>query len=400
MKHKIAFFIGTLSTGGAERAVSNLTLNLSNEFDTNIILFENKAKVEYPYSGKIIKVRNVKASNVIYKCLALYYRMNIIKKLKKKNEIKTMISFLEYPNLINLLTRKYGKTVISVRNHMSTKHKKGLKAFFWKKTIKILYKKADKIVAVSHEIKNDLVTNYGIDEDKITIIYNSYPIQRINELSKEPIEEQYRNIFEHPVIITAGRLNKQKGQCHLIRAFSRVKALNPNAKLVILGEGVLKEELEQLAEELKIKQDVHFLGFQQNPFKYINKSKVFVLSSLYEGFPNALAEAMACGIPIISTDCLSGPREILAPTHMGVKNMTYEINREMFGVLTPVCRGNHLREKDSLLEEELTLANHIHHLLNNEDLRKYYANRSVERISDFNINHIIKEWENMISKFC
>lgn len=394
--NKILFFIGTLSSGGAERVVSNISLNLPDKYEKEIILFGSSCKIDYPYNGKLIYLDEIQHKNIFYKIYALLSRVKKIKAIKKCDPNVSIISFLEYPNLINLLTRKHGKTIVSVRNHMSTKHKKGLKSYFWNSTIRYLYGKSDKVIVVSKEIKRDLIKNYGIDENKIKVIYNSYPIEEIEKLSKNKIEDEYEDIFDNPVIITAGRLNKQKGQWHLIKAFSRVKKSIPNAKLVILGEGELEKELKRLVNVLNIKNDVHFLGFQKNPFKYISKSKIFVLSSFHEGFPNAMAEAMACGVPIVSTDCLSGPREILAPGEFEHNDIKYGLDKNRYGVLVPVCDGVIYGSKDPLSKEEEIMANSIISLLQNEALRNHFSEQSLKRIKEFDINNIIKEWEQII----
>ncbi len=203
-------------------------------------------------------------------------------------------------------------------------------------------------------------------------------------------------MFDNPVVITVGRLNDQKGQWHLIKAFKKAKNDVPNAKLVLLGEGQLKDYLMTLARELNIDKDVHFLGFQENPFKYISNSKVFVLSSLYEGFPNALAEAMACGAAILSTDCPSGPKEILAPNEYNSKNISYEINKNRYGVLVPLCDGVKHQPDSALTKEESIMADCLVHLLSDDELNQHYRKQALSRIKDFDISQIIKEWENIL----
>lgn len=396
MTKRINFLIGTLSSGGAERVVSNISLNLSDDIESNIILYGSNTKIDYPYKGDILILDKINHKNLLYKIYAFIYRVKQVKRIKIRSKESAFISFLEYPNLLNLLTKNYGKTIISVRNHMSSKHKSGIKSFFWKQTIKYLYNKADKIIAVSEEIKRDLIKKFGIEEEKICVIYNSYSLSHLQNLCKEKIEDKYKHIFEDPVIVTAGRLNKQKGQWHLIRAFKQVKQYIPNAKLVILGEGGLKEELIRLSEDLGILEDVHFLGFQTNPFKYISRSSIFVLSSFHEGFPNALAEAMACGLPIISSDCLSGPREIIAPNEINNESISYEIKLDRYGILTPVCDGVKRGPYQKLTREEQILANHILSLLQDSKKRNYFAKKSIERIKDFDIKNLIKEWEKLV----
>lgn len=393
---EVAFFIGSLSTGGAERVVSNLSINLPSYINKKIILFDDK--IEYPYKGELMILNKISNNNLLYRFLNLLYRYQQIKKIKKNNVNVPFISFLEHPNLINLLTRKYGPAIISVRNYMSTKHNQGFRALFWNITIKLLYRRADKIIAVSEEIKNNLMKQYKIPEGKINVIYNFYALDEIQQFSKEKIADKYEHIFKCPVVITVGRLNKQKGQQSLIKAFKKVKSTIPDAKLVILGEGNLKDQLKKTSFELGLSKDIHFLGFKSNPFKYIANSKVFVLPSLYEGFPNALAEAMACGVPVISSDCFSGPREILAPAEKDHHNINYHLDKKRYGLLVPVCKELTNQSNVVLTKEEKVLANAIISLLENNELHQYFSNQSLERIQEFGVKEIIKEWENLINK--
>lgn len=395
MKKNVVFFIGTLSGGGAERAVSNISLNLSDEIKQKIILFGKNKKIVYPHKAEIVNLDNYNEKNTVSKIISLVKRVHKVSKLKQKKDV-TFISFLEYPNLINALTSNKAKTYVSIRNHMSTKHKKGAKAFLWNKTIKNLYSKTDGIISVSNEIKNDLINNYNIDENKIKVLNNSYSIDDIQISAEESIEEEYKYIFENPVVITTGRLNKQKAQWHIIRAFKKVKDQVSNAKLVILGEGKLYKYLSELSSELGLKNDVHFLGFKNNPFKYIKNSKVFVMTSLHEGFPNALAEAMATGVPVISSDCLSGPIEILAPQEIENEKISYEISQDRYGMLIPNFDGNMYGYNDPMTVEESILSQQIVDLLTQSSLNQYFSKRSSTRIKDFNINQIIKAWENII----
>lgn len=264
-----------------------------------------------------------------------------------------------------------------------------MKSFFWNWSIKRLYKKAAKIIVVSQEMKKDLVEKYLIPVEKIKLIYNSYPLEKINEHCKENIEENFQHIFSKPVIISAGRLGKQKGQEHLIRAFHKAKIHHPELKLVILGDGEKKAYLQGLANNLEIQNDVHFLGFQFNPFKYIANSKMFVMTSYYEGFPNALSEAMACKVPVISTDCPSGPKEILAPNETQ-EIIDYNHINSRYGMLVP----NVTNQNRSMVET--MIANGIDQILSDQEFSTKLSNLAYERISEFDISVIIKEWEDLI----
>lgn len=392
---RLNIIIGTLTNGGAERAVSNISLNLERKIKTKIILYGEESKVTYPYSGEIIYLDRDSHSSLLKKIKSLINRVQKVRHQKKSDHTATTLSFLIYPNLLNLLSHGKGKKIISVRNHMSTNFRTGFKSKIWKRIIKYLYPKADLVVAVSKEIKKDLTINFGIPEEKVKVIYNSYNLSEIHSKSQEKLEDE-KGIFDKPVVISVGRLSEQKGHWHLIRAFAEVSKQIPNVQLVILGNGPLKKYLISLSEGLGIANNVHFLGFQENPFKYISKSSVFVMSSFYEGFPNALAEAMGCGVPVISTDCFTGPREILSPNEFNESNLNYELKKERYGVLVPVCDGKHYASDAILTIEEKIMSDRIITLLEQKYLRAHFSERALKRVKDFEIKETIKQWESIL----
>lgn len=394
MKKNLAIVIPLLTGGGAERVVSNLSLYLSDDKYRKYIIINDDEIIEYPYKGKLISLKSKAISNIFGKIFNIIKRVFKLKIIKKKYKINTTISFLSGANIINILSKKNDKVVVSVRNFVS----KSSNDFYGKIlrfSIKLFYNKADIIVVVSKAIKNDLVNNYALEEKKIRVIYNLYDIEKIQSLSQEKVEDGYTHIFSNPTIITVGRLSKQKGQWHLIRAFKKVKDEIPDAKLVILGQGELEDYLKQLTVDLGLEKDVFFLGFQKNPFKYIAKSTIYVFPSLYEGFPNALCEAMACGTPVISSDCKSGPREILAPD-TDVNKEARGIEYEKYGILVPVCDGKMYKYNDELTYQERILSGSIIELLVNTDLLEKYSLRAIKRVNDFRKENIIKIWEQLI----
>ena len=389
---KIKFLIGTFRGGGAERVISNLAYALEDKFETEIVLYGKNAVIEYDYVGKLSYLDKDSSENLLKRICSFLKRVRKIKVDKKKDDV-IYISFLTMPNIINVLANKDQKTIISVRNYTSLELKGNIVLNF---LVSNFYKKADKIIANSEMMKKDLVEKYNISSDKVKVIYNSYPISKIESLSKMEIENKYKAIFENPVIITAGRLNDQKGQWHLIRAFKKVKQFHKNAKLVLLGKGELMDYLTELSKDLGLVNDIHFLGFTENPFKYVSKSTVFAFSSLFEGFPNALAEAMVCNIPIVSADCLSGPREILAPLEVHELNFNYENNIKRHGILFPVPDGIKHSANVALTSEEDIMANKLIEVLGSKDVREHYAKKAKKRIQDFEIENIIKEWLNIL----
>jgi N-acetylgalactosamine-N,N'-diacetylbacillosaminyl-diphospho-undecaprenol 4-alpha-N-acetylgalactosaminyltransferase len=151
---------------------------------------------------------------------------------------------------------------------------------------------------------------------------------------------------------------------------------HPETILVILGEGELKEELEKLIENLNLEKKVFLLGFQKNPFKFLKNSSIFVLSSVQEGLPMVLIEAMACSLPVIATDCPGGNREILDPDY----NLKVEkMKLGKYGILIPPKNPEEISKATSLL-------------LKNENLRKEYAKKSLERAKDFSVEKIVPKW--------
>ena len=176
--------------------------------------------------------------------------------------------------------------------------------------MRLFYRGADRIVAVSKGVKDDLVKITGLDPDDIDVIANPVISSRIHELSKAPIMHPWLSDGKLPIVVGAGRLTRQKDFPTLIKAFAKVIAIRP-MRLIILGEGDDRPKLTALARNLGIEAHVSLPGFEANPYAFINRASLFVLSSIWEGSPNVLTEALALGIPAVATDCQSGPREVL-----------------------------------------------------------------------------------------
>lgn len=176
--------------------------------------------------------------------------------------------------------------------------------------IKLFHPWADGIVAVSHGVAQDLSDITGLSSNRIQVIYNPAFTPDILEKAKQPLEHPWFAPEEPPVILGVGRLEPQKDFANLIRAFALVRQERP-ARLMILGEGGERQNLSNLVRELGLENDISMLGFVSNPFPYMAKSAILALSSAWEGFANILVEAMALGTPVVSTNCQSGPAEVL-----------------------------------------------------------------------------------------
>lgn len=400
--NKLAILIPSLLGGGSERVVITLTQGFVKlGIDTHLFVLERGKDYETNDEITVIPLSYLQAKKSISlgRKRYLYIPKQSVRLLHyiRKHKIKTVLSFQQRANLINIALKAiYHHTAITnVRSTLSKAYKqKGiLPKIKYKLNKYINY--SNTIICNSNGIKNDLITNFHIKPEKINVIYNPYDIELIKTLSKEQLEPEYKELFNAPVIINVGRFMTPKAQWHLIRAYKRIKSEIKDAKLVILGAGGFEQYLKQLAISLGFENEIHFLGFQKNPFKFVSKAKVFVLSSLWEGFPNVLVEAMICGTPVISTDCRSGPREILAPDTDPLYE-TKTIEYAPYGILVPVMDGIMYNANDPLTKEESLLADAITTMLKDENMRNTYSAKALRRVEDFNKDKIIKEYLDVI----
>lgn len=390
----IALVVSNLSGGGAQRVVSTLSAGLSDYYRVYLVVHDGR-HIDYSYRGELIDLRTPPAGGIIKKVITFFKRIRALKKFKRELKPVSMISFMESSNFINLLSGSAGKTIVSVRNYKS-KQGNGIVGKVFSLLIKRLYHQSTYVIAASKGIKFDLVESFGLKEETIKVIYNPYDLNYIRERSEAELTDSFKeHITGFPVIITAGSLDQQKGQWQLIRAFRLVKEKHPEARLIILGEGILRPVLEELVVKLGLEGSVSMPGFEENPFKFLGKADLFVLPSLYEGFPNVLVEAMACGLPVIAADCPSGPREILAPKSK-YDYQAEDIEQAEYGVLIPVGEGKLKKAEEELSKSEMAMVQAICDLCAKEELKVYYQEKSLERAMHFNLETIVKQWVQVI----
>ena len=371
--------ITTLAGGGAEKVASELSINLSSNVQRRIVTLIDK--INYPSNHPPISIgftnRNPHILNMIYMIVVgtIKYRQ-----LLKKHKPDISMSFLVLDAIINIFSNvgnKNTRVVISVHTNLSMKFQNAYLRKVAKFLIQLIYEHADIIIAVSEGVKDDLINNFHINPTKIKVIYNPFDLVKIKKLSEEKVNETYFS-KDIPTLINVGGLKEAKAQWNLIRAFSLVRT-QIECKLLICGEGELKSYLEKLVKDLKLENSVEFLGWQDNPYKYISKSDIFVFTSLWEALPCVMIEAMACGCPIIATDCKYGPREIL--------------DNGNCGIIVPPMKREYLNAKDSISSDEKKLANTIVNLLQNYELHSLYVEKSNVRVKHFDMDEIINEYE-------
>lgn len=306
---KIAFHFPRLAAGGVEK----MRIILAKE------LLARGIDVDFVLCQSVGEYKNLVPEGVVIHDLgAKRTRNSLIPLVRyiKKNKPDALFSSLGPQNILAVLANKLSgsMTKVFVTQHNSLTKQSRVKATMPQRLMPWLYKvflpMADGVIAVSSGIAKDMAVASNYPVDKINVIYNPACPNDINEKINEEINEKFFN-KGRGFILSIGRLVYQKGYDDLIKAFKIVALKKDDLDLVIIGVGPLEEELKKLATELNISNRIHFVGYQDNPVKFIAKAKLFVMSSRYEGFGNVLVEALACGTKVVSTDCEHGPSEIL-----------------------------------------------------------------------------------------
>lgn len=392
-KKKIALFVGKLGGGGAERAVSRLSFALNEHYDICVFLYNNSCR-NYSAKGEVIDIGNESKYfivNAISACLKINYYI-------RKNDISLVFSFLDVPNMINGIVNHSCKKVVSLRAYYEKNH------FFTKMDrfkfpiIKKAFKKADTVVTLSIKQKNILHRDMNIEFDKICVVDNLFDINRIIDDSNKKVDVSIKKIFNNETTIAIGRLNFQKNYKQMLKVFSIVLQEHPNARLIILGEGEQKQELVRMSNYMKIDKSVFFMGRVDNPYAYLKKAKLYISLSNFEGFPNSLVEAMTCGLPVMHTDCMTGPAEILRKEYSDtlVENVEYE----EYGILLPLIDDSKVANinENIIKKREKNIAHVWGEMLTNPELQKRYSKKSLLRAEMFDANKVISEYVDIIDK--
>lgn len=309
MRPFITLFLPSLHGGGAERVMVNLARGFAERgLQVDLVL----ARAEGPYLSEVpesVHVVDLGSRRVLYSLPGL------VRYLRKERP-DAMLSTLRHANIIAILARRIAgvparlvvREAATLRENMRSAPT--LKERLMPALMRMLYQRADCVIANSQGVAEDLINFIGLPADMVKVIYNPVITPELFAKAEDPLDHPWFQPGEPPVILGVGRLTKAKDFPTLIRAFALVREERP-ARLMILGEGEERSALESLVQELGLEEDVELPGFVDNPYKYMKRAGVFVLSSRWEGFGNVLVEAMALGTPVVSTDCPSGPSEIL-----------------------------------------------------------------------------------------
>ena len=304
-----------MGPGGAERVVANILPELSKKYSVYLILLKNIQFYELPSNIKIINFSETTNPLMMIPCFTLYLWK--LKNLIKKYQPVKIISFLEIANFVNILVNK--NAIISFRTSLSF-FEKSISGRIYTMAIKLLYPRAQKIIVNSKENKLNLITHLNLPQEKVVTIYNPVNITQLVRLKNKPLKLPFAKKTDQKIFITIGRMDKLKNISAIIESFKSQPVENI---LLIIGDGSERKNLQELIQKYNLKKQIFLLGRQKNVYKYLNTADYFIFASKVEGFPNVLIEAMACNLPIITSDFKTGAREIIDPNLNFNKKIKY-----------------------------------------------------------------------------
>lgn len=288
-----------------------------------------------------------------------------LRQIIQKNRFNYSLGFGDMSNIFSSLTFTKEYKIVSIH---STKSKEFTDNTFLNRLSKLSYKTSyyflDKVVCISKAIKEDLLQNCGFAfPEKLKVIYNPHHIAEIEKMAEIPLEtEEEKKIFQKKTILFLGRLTTVKSPWHLLKAFSLLK--NADCNLVFVGDGApdVLEYMNQLVGQLGLNEKVFFLGRKSNPYQYLKQASVLALSSKYEGTPNVIVEAIACGIPVVSSNCTAGLPELMSNSLLE-KDGDLVITES--GIITPTFFDNKiaLPENNHSTQEEQVFAEALERVL-------------------------------------
>ena len=320
-KKRLAIFLPALHGGGAERTMLSLAGGIAERgYHVDLVL----AQAEGPYLSHVpssVRLVDLGEGRLVNKLRTIRRLPSFIAYLRKERP-DALLSALTQANLFALTARRLAgmprRVVVNEQNTLSQDANSGSWRFEWMLPYgaRFCYGWADNVVGVSQGVADDLVQKIGVPKDLVRVIHNPGVTRELSEKADTPLDHPWFQPGEPPVFLGVGRLIRQKDFPTLIKAFALVRQTH-EARLLILGEGPERPQLVALAQLLNVATDIGLPGFIENPYAYMARSVAFVLSSRWEGLPTVLMEALCCGAPIVSTDCPSGPREILQEGKIG-----------------------------------------------------------------------------------
>ena len=391
-----------LSGGGGERIAADLSCNLRAD-ETVLVVFERR--FDYPFRGRVVSLElPIRRESILSRVVGFVRRAHRFRQVLRQEKPDVVISFMGEANILNSLLAH--RPVVTVHNHLSSfsevtystsgnraaRLRNRFEATLRRLLISALFRRA-RVIAVAETVRQELIEHFGLPENQVIVVSNAVDNREIQTRSTERANCPWTE--ESPAVITVGRLTAAKGQWHLIRAFAESRK-RISCQLVIAGTGELEPYLRQLVKELGIENSVFFLGWQENPYKFMARADLFVLPSLSEAFGLVLLEAMACGLPVIAADCPGDVRGILSPGTIPTASMGMP-EYAKYGVLVSAFDREMPDGTAPCTPAETQLADAIVRLLTDESLRASYASAGKSRVRDFDHQRFVDEYQKVLS---
>lgn len=312
---RIGFVLTELVGGGAERSMLSIIGALDrSRVEPFLILFQNRIDHEPPRDVPRFVLPGARTAPG-----RLLARIDALAALVRRERLDLIVSFLVGPNIVAIAAaRRAGVPIVAGERStpsvvLSSKNRVLALAWLWRLLVRLLYPRATAIVANTEGARRELIEQFGVAAGRATVLPNPIDLERVRALATEPITDPWWPADpRQPILVHVGRFTFAKDHDTLLRAFAALRSRRP-ATLVLVGDGEDEAHVRALVSSLGLDGDVHFTGFTRNPYKYLARATVSVLTSRFEGLPNALIEAMALGVPIVSTACEYGPVELFAP---------------------------------------------------------------------------------------
>lgn len=361
---------------------------LSSKFNIKVVVLSGKSNDDFMLDNQESIFLGIDQSDSILKYFINYYQnIKELKSIKLRFKIDKSISFGKKANIINVLSKNKDETILKIDDIEDD-------SFVLEQFVKRFYKRADNIIVNSKAKMLFLNKEYKIEEEKLNIIEELLPIDLISEKAAEEIKPELKKFFENKVIVTHGELAEYKGQWHLIKAFFRLKEKIDGIKLLIIGDGPLYEDLNELINSMNMEDDIKIIKELENPYKYLIRSDIYVLSSHFEYNKYSILDAMACARPIVSTACYEEIIRLLSPNNY-VERLSEPFMAE-YGILVPVSENELNTTSKVLNRNEIILSNAIFKLFNDYQLYDKYMEKSARKAIEFSVKSTADKWMKVI----
>jgi len=378
----VSIFINSFTSGGAEKVVLTLLEKFQQKkTDLDLVIIEKENFYEIPKditSTYLTQFNSLEKGPL--KIPSLFFCAAKLKKHIEKNNIKIVQSHLIRATFISAFAKMLGSKHYAqaiVHSQMNFDHQPWPLRIFSKWIFRKVHMKMDSIVSISDVMKNELDEYLGLKSHPNHIrIYNPHNLDEVRKKAEE-VPADFVFSPDKKYIVSVGRLTQLKRLGEVIQAFSKLE--NKNTELIFVGNGDEEKRLKEMTSELGLENRIHFVGYQNNPYQYLSRADIYVSASETEGLPNTLIESMICGTPVVSSDCISGPREILHPDSDLSFSLKDKVEQGSHGILFPVG-------KVELLTDALNL------LLENEQLCHEFIQRGFSRIEEFEAMNIAQKY--------